>query len=935
MSVSGKKTLNSEEANEQLKNFLFLNQVKKGELYTHTRVSPKASYFIDKPLIDKFFTIYCNAVFRKIRPSLTEKPGMFNPLHLDFDLKASLDVGLERQYTIYLQDCISIAQNIIRESIIDEEFDEKYLQVLLLEKSSPRTDDGIVKDGFHLHFPHFIVPKWYHDIYFRPRYIKELENKKVFSRCRFLISIDKIIDGDLTNKVWMMYGSSKSEDKEPYLYTKAFDVNFNEIQLEEVFEIEMVGKSCSVKYYLPKFLSLQMYDSRDSATPLKSLVEDSHKSKTPRKQVQHERKRTSEEIYSDIKIIQDGNIMDMISSSRATAHNTRMEIGWILYNIGEGCDEALDLWINFCQRDLDEFVEGKCEDRWSNMKLRGKKLADLLKIAEYDNPEAFRKWKRSKIDFLIEASLEELKPKEYDVAKVIEFMYKDKFVCADDKKGVWYEFKNHRWNLYKSSLNLRIKFAEEVRDEYQKYRKYLIDQQDTITCPLAKAMLEEKIKRCSSVMSKLKESAFHTKLTNMCELRLYEPGFAAKLDQDKLLFGCENGVLDLHTQVFREGRPSDYITFSCKKYYNSHYTFDHEDVEQVDALLSKIFVDKPIYNYFLDSMCGCLEGGNPNKTFLIHTGKPDGAKSLTMEFIEKVFGDYCIKMPRDFFVLSGSNDSARARPEIVRTKGKRVVIGDELTQQQKFDIGVIKLFTGNDSYWARNLFDGEGENIRPQLTLMIQCNKPPQIPSNDEATWDRFRMIPYKSKFVKPRMLSSQNDENKDDRNVVPDTEEERLKKRTWHADLSLRDKLDDLAPAFLWILFNRYGDYKIRGMKEPQEVQLATRNLREENDVYMQFISEKLVKIEDKEEAGKYFIKATELYTEFGMWYKINYPSYVKDKVSGPAFREELSKYIGAYVKKGVSPGWFGYKLHFDMPEIKVVIDKQQLNKDVIPETQ
>jgi NADH:ubiquinone oxidoreductase subunit len=51
---------------------------------------------------------------------------------------------------------------------------------------------------------------------------------------------------------------------------------------------------------------------------------------------------------------------------------------------------------------------------------------------------------------------------EYDLAMVLKQMYKDKYVCVSyDKRGIWYQFRNHRW-ISDKGLSLRSKISEEM-----------------------------------------------------------------------------------------------------------------------------------------------------------------------------------------------------------------------------------------------------------------------------------------------------------------------------------------------------------------------------------------------------------------------------------------------------------------------------------------
>jgi hypothetical protein len=61
-----------------------------------------------------------------------------------------------------------------------------------------------------------------------------------------------------------------------------------------------------------------------------------------------------------------------------------------------------------------------------------------------ENFDEYQKIKQTTIDYYLEKYFET--GTEYDAAMALKQMYKDKFVCVSyDKRGIWYQFRNHRW----------------------------------------------------------------------------------------------------------------------------------------------------------------------------------------------------------------------------------------------------------------------------------------------------------------------------------------------------------------------------------------------------------------------------------------------------------------------------------------------------------
>ena len=210
----------------------------------------------------------------------------------------------------------------------------------------------------------------------------------------------------------------------------------------------------------------------------------------------------------------------------------------------------------------------------------------------------------------------------------------------------------------------------------------------------------------------------------------------------------------------------------------------------------------------------------------------------------------------------------------------------EITHEDNFDIGPLKEFSGNDTQSVRGNYK-DGDDVEFQFSIILQFNKPPKIPGSDKAVWDRMRMVPFEAHFVIDSDL---------DKYPVPETYAEQLKMMRFHADPNLKGSLDYLAEVFLWKIFKRFPRFKKDGLKDPKEVLMATNEYQGDNDIYTQFIKDKLRKVET-DKASTTFITYTELYTEFKAWYLETYPSYAKkgEIIGKTVMRAEIIKKLGS----------------------------------------
>lgn len=874
---------------EQSEFYTWINQfkVKHKEPCTHGSMSsPCGSYFLGSKDVNSFWIRYQNSCAKKHHLSITEKPELYSPLRVDFDFKYNAN-DLTRIYTkTDISFIVSAFQETIKEIISSdaEDLEPRTLWCIVLEKKSPRhteTED-VKKDGFHLHFPFFICEDWVFQ-YTRKKVAEVLKKQNLWADKNLLKSVTETIDRGISRKTWLIHGSTKEKGSEPYIASYCLDHNTKKVSFDKMFEDEMVDRKNNVRYYLPSFLSIRGYQE---ITPLKE-VEKFRRQVIPKPRVKHiPKKRSEKEIAEDLKIITDGDIMEMISEERADNYNDWLDLGWTLFNVGQGSDEALKLWIDFSKKS-DKFIDGRCEEEWGNMEIRNKTLGSLLAMAKRDNPTLYEEWRNTNIRWHLFRSLVEPNPNEYDVSVVVAKRYEGIFLCADGKKDIWYEFRDHRWHEMDDAISLKKLFATEIVSMYHELKMDFVRQQNPGEDDMEYRKLKEKQQRCEKIIEKLKTVKFHTNLMKMCKLHMYDPTFYKKMDQDRQLFACENGVLDLNLLTFREGRPDDYITISSGVVFPT-ITPSRDDVNFVNKYFKQLYPNPNIRGFALDTFAQCIEGGNINKQFVIFTNDGDGGKSELIILLERMMGEYMGKFPRELFVTKAASGSG-PKDELHRTHGKRIMTVDEIASNEDMNVGVVKLLTGKDSFYARTLH-ARGSEIRPQFTLFLQCNTLPKIPGNDQATWNRVRVVNHESHFNKS----------------APADEEEQWKTNHFPADPEVIMRIQSMADVVLWMMFERYKEFRHRKPVVPKEVTQATDQYRAENDVFKMFMQEYV----DITKDPRHTVTTNEFIDKFITWYKEQFSSYAKDakNIFGKlALRKSFSVYMG--LPKGKPLTWHGVR--------------------------
>src|SRR5690606_1722159 len=149
-------------------------------------------------------------------------------------------------------------------------------------------------------------------------------------------------------------------------------------------------------------------------------------------------------------------------------------------------------------------------------------------------------------------------------------------------------------------------------------------------------------------------------------------------------------------------------------------------------------------HHFLKFCASCLRGGNNDKIFPIWTGDGDNSKSMMVKLFESTFGEYCLKFPVQMLSEKAAN-SGGPTPQLARAKGSRIAFLDEPEDDVTLNKGIIKRFTGGDSFFARLLQDNGGD-IKSTFKMILTCNKVPVITNPDPAIKKRVTLFPYESK---------------------------------------------------------------------------------------------------------------------------------------------------------------------------------------------
>lgn len=847
-----------------LHNLLKKNSVK-GVFHTHVRMGAiSGKYQFNRQTLETFWGLYQTTLLDDSKSflNIAEKAQQYLPVLGDIDIKImetdDLDIiGDELHTEIHTNAIIEIYQSVLRKIV--ENCTDKHLICVLLEKPLYRvTKNGVTyaKHGFHIHFPYCFLSKTEQEIHLIPRVQEMARNMKVFEDLGFEDS-GNLIDKSCCSVPWLLYGSVKDEGLDPYLVSKIYNSEGDEIELEEAFReyqiFDMSEKLINIKgkisEYLPRILSILPYNREVSEIKRGLMSPLKEKMKETKKNNNEYQTRSLQERLNIAK-----KLLPMLADFRAEDRQEWLTVGWVLYNIGDGCPEAMELWCEFSSRCEEKYDEAVCIYNWERMVKKSYTLATLRHFANKDNSQMYSKFKNEECAIHTEESLA---GSHNDIAKALKAEYGDEFVCVSITSKTWYQFVGHVWEMIEEGIFLREKISNQIVEKFTKMGQKTFQDFGSNKDKSAESMFNTRIDQIKKMVAKCKQSPFKTNvMKEACEV-FYDKRFREKLDTNSSLFPFKNGVYDLSLNIFRAGRPEDFISKCAPINYREFRETDVE-VQQVYDFFLKVFPDKSVRTYFMDVSSDIFYGGNSKKHVYFWTGEGDNAKSVTQSLFEKMLGKLAIKF--NTTVITGKKvQSGSANPELARAGGGvRLAVLEEPNDDEMVNGGIMKNLSGNDSYYARDLFEKgkEGREITPMFKIFFICNKLPKIRGSDKAVWNRIRVIPFESTFCR-------------DDDPAPESFEEQLRQKRFPMDNNFNKKIPGMLEAFAWVLLEHRKKTMHKTQIEPEKVRVATAIYRRQNDIYRQFVEECIT------ESKESILNLNVLYTTFKEWFRDSLPHH------------------------------------------------------------
>uniref|UniRef100_A0A6C0JMB7 SF3 helicase domain-containing protein n=1 Tax=viral metagenome TaxID=1070528 RepID=A0A6C0JMB7_9ZZZZ len=590
-----------------------------------------------------------------------------------------------------------------------------------------------------------------------------------------------------------------------------------------------------------------------------------------------------------------------------------IRVGWVLKNTSP---KLLIVWLAFSAKAKNfqfSSIRELCE-KWNGFDLRkhgGLTKLSLIHWAKTDAKQEYERVRRKTIDYYVEQTIKSCSAKkdsdrsgcgDFDLANVLYQLYKHEYVCVSVKANIWYQYKNNRWQEIDSGTTLRKSISIQLRDLYNQKTIGLMNtittddladeeqQQQPIREQVQPTQAEEVGKprsiRILNICQRLANTNDKKNIMTEAKELFYDGSFLAKLDNNQYLLCCKNGVIDFKEKIFRKGQPEDNISMStCIDYIPLNLAIHQPMMNEINDFMDKLFPEKELCKYMWQHLASTLCGTSANQTFNMYIGVGSNGKSVLVDLMAKVLGDYKGDVPLTL-VTDKRGKVGGLAPEIVQLKGKRYAVMQEPSKGDVINEGMMKQLTsGKDPLQGRAPYMPQTISFIPQFKLVVTCNTLMGVKANDHGTWRRIRAVPFKALFTETPIQGDKD------------------KPYQFKLDKYIDEKFDEWKEVFLAMLVKVM--FETNGVVTDCDIVMAKSNeYRQSQDYISEFIRDRVA----RDPAGR--VKKMEVNNEFSIWYMANYGG------RGPS-PKDLHEYMDKEFGRQRNQIWTGVKIRYERDEV------------------
>jgi P4 family phage/plasmid primase-like protien len=518
-------------------------------------------------------------------------------------------------------------------------------------------------------------------------------------------------------------------------------------------------------------------------------------------------------------------------------------------------------------------------------------IRSLMYWCKNENPDGYKKIMNNSIDAYINKTLERAVMNtgeednkimgftDYDLASVLYQLYKEEYVCVSIKANIWYRFNGNLWKEIDSGTTLRASISKKLRELY----RIKIGQLTRFKMTLAEGdpirkKIDRKLQIIGSITEKFGKTNDKNNIMREAKELFYDSDFLQKIDSNPYIICFKNCVVDFKEKKARIGKPEDYLT-KCTgiDYREINPQRDGAIQDEIHDFMRKLFPNSELCKYMWRHLASTLIGTTSNQTFNMYIGVGQNGKSVLVNLMEQVLGQYKGDVPLTLITQQRTKIGG-VSPEIVQLKGIRYAVMQEPSKGDRINEGIMKQLSAGDPLTGRAPYMVEAQTFTPQFKLVVCSNEFMEIKSQDHGTWRRIRVVDFESLFTeKPR---------------TDDPE----KPYQYKLDKNIKEKFcqwkEVFAAMLVQIAYETEGD-----VEDCEKVLSSSKSYRKGQDVLSEYVFERI------QSYPTGCITKGQLVSDFKEWFSLNYGNgkmnNAKDLVSA------MDKHFG----KNTSGIWKGVR--------------------------
>ncbi len=274
------------------------------------------------------------------------------------------------------------------------------------------------------------------------------------------------------------------------------------------------------------------------------------------------------------------------------------------------------------------------------------------------------------------------------------------------------------------------------------------------------------------------------------------------LDAHAWELNTPTGIIDLRTGTLTPPDPTRLHTrvTLCAP------DFDADDTVWTRFLIDTFGDDKTLIAY-LRRLVGYSAVGEVGPHILPFCyGLGGNGKGAFLEALQKVLGDYATTAPLGFLMAKAHTQHLT---EIARLAGARMVLCDEVNEDDRFDEAKVKQLTGGNTLTA-HFMRQDDITFTPTHQLWLVGNNQPAVRTGGKSFWRRLRLIGFEREVPEDKII--------DDLQGI---------------------LARDHGPALLAWIARGAADYADGGLREPDSVKAATEEYAHDQDTVARFMEE------------------------------------------------------------------------------------------------